>query len=117
MAACVGVGRWVLRIPGCRSLKAKRSVVRSLRDKLRARYRVFASETSYQDELQRTELTVALVSSEYGLAQTLLSKLDDVVCSDPRIHVLERDLEVFRCGSDTSVSWEGETWRDVDSSE
>ena len=117
MPACVGLGRWVLRIPGCQSLKAKRSVIRGMRDRLRARYRVSAAETDFQDEPQRAELTVSLVSSDYRLAESLLGKLDDLVCSDPRVHVVERDLEVFRYGSDTSVSGRSEKWLDVDSNE
>lgn len=117
MPACVGVGRWVLRIPDCRSLKAKRSVIRGLRDRLRRRYRVSAAETGFQDDPQTTELTLSLVSSDYRLAESLLGKLDDIVCSDPRVHVVERELEVFRFGSDASVSWRNEIWPDVDSNE
>ncbi len=43
--------------------------------------------------------------------------VDDFVCSDPRVHVLVRDLDVFRYGNDTSVSGRSEKWLDVDSSE
>jgi uncharacterized protein YlxP (DUF503 family) len=75
-----------------------------MRDRLRARYGVSAAETDFQDEPQRAELTISLVSSDYQLAESLLGKLDDFVCSDPRVHVLVRDLEVFRYGNDTSVS-------------
>lgn len=107
MPACVGIGRWVLRIPDCRSLKAKRSVVRGLRDRLRARYRVSAAETDFQDDPQRAEITASLVSSDYRLAESLLGKLDDAVCSDPRVHVMERNVEVFRCGGDVSLTWQG----------
>lgn len=117
MPSCVGVGRWVLRIPDCRSLKAKRSVVRGLRDRIRVRYQVSAAETDFQNDRQRTELTVSLVSSDYGLAKSLLDKLDDVVCSDPRIHVVERDLDVFRYGTDDSVSRRSARWPDDDSTE
>lgn len=114
MPAFVGVGRWVLRIPDCRSLKAKRSVIRGMRDRLRARYRVSAAETDFQDEPQRSELTVSLVSSDYRLAESLLGKLDDLVCSDPRVHVVERDLDVFRCEGDTPVSGRSARWPDDD---
>jgi len=105
--ACVGVGRWVLRLPGCRSLKAKRSVVRSLRDRLRARHRVSAAETDFQDDPQRAEITAAFVASDYRLAESLLGKLDDAVCSDPRLHVVERHRDVFRAGHDVPLSREG----------
>lgn len=100
MPACVGVGRWVLRLPDCRSLKAKRSVVRGLRDRLRARFGVSAAETDYQDDPRRAEITASLVSSDYTRAESMLGKVDDMVCSDPRLHLIERRVEVFRYGDD-----------------
>lgn len=117
MSACVGVGRWVIRIPESRSLKDKRSVVRGLRDRIRARYRVSAAETEFQDDPQKAELTVSLVCSDYRLAESMLGKLDAIVCTDPRIHVVERELDVFRYGSDTAVSWRDKKCLDDDSNE
>lgn len=96
MPATVGVGRWAFRVPACRSLKQKRSVVRSLRDSLRARYPVSVSETDFQDDVQRAELTAALAASDRTLAESLLGKLDDQVCSDPRIFIIERDVTVWQ---------------------
>lgn len=90
----------MLRLPDSRSLKAKRSVVRGLRDRLRARYGVSAAETDFQDNPQRAEITASLVSSDYPLAESMLGKIDDTVCSDPRLHVIERQIEVFRYGGD-----------------
>jgi len=103
MPSCVGVGRWTVRIPECRSLKTKRSVVRGLRDRMRARFKVSAAETGYQDELQRAELTASLVTSDFQLAESVLGKLDNLVCSDPRVQVTERRLEVLRADRDLSL--------------
>ena len=83
-------------MPGCRSLKQKRSVVRSLRDRLRARYSISVSETDFQDDVQRAELTAALAASDHAVAESLLSKLDDAVCSDPRIYIIERDVRLWQ---------------------
>lgn len=92
----VGIGRWSFRVPGCRSLKQKRSVVRGLRDRMRARYSVSVAETDFQDDVQRAELTAALAASDRTLAESLLGKLDDTVCSDPRIYIIERDVRLWQ---------------------
>lgn len=114
MAAIVGVGRWVFRVPGSRSLKQKRSVVRSLRDRLRSRYSISVSETDFQDDLQRAELAAALAASDRTLAQSLLDKLDDAICSDPRIFIIERDVRVVQFGGATPRAEWGESWQDDD---
>jgi hypothetical protein len=96
VVAHVGIGRWVIQVPGCRSLKDKRSVVRSLRDRLRARQAASVAETDFQDELQRAELTAAFVASDHALAESMLGRLDAAVCSDPRIYIIERDVRIHR---------------------
>jgi len=95
MSAVIGAGRWVLRLPGCSSLKSKRQIVRSLRDRVRHRFEVSAAETSYQDEHQRTELCAVLVTSDARLADSILNKIDALVCSDPRVYVVERETSLL----------------------
>jgi hypothetical protein len=95
MAAVIGAGRWVLHLPGCASLKGKRQIVRSLRDRIRSRFEVSAAETAYQDEHQRTELCAVLVTSDAKLADSILSKIDALVTGDPRVYVIERETSLI----------------------
>lgn len=95
MAAVVGAGRWVLHLPGCTSLKAKRRIVRGLRDRLQSRFRVSAAETDFQDTWQKAEICVAVVASDRGLAEALLSRMDEYVGSDPRALVIERETVLY----------------------
>jgi len=95
LPAVVGVARWVLHLPGCHSLKAKRKIVRSLRDRLRSRFEVSVAETDHQDQWQRAELCAALVASDRRLAESILSRLDDQVGSDPRLFVVERETVLY----------------------
>jgi len=83
--------RWVLRIPECRSLKTKRSIIRGLRDRIRSRYPVSAAETDFANEHGRAEISVALVTSNATVADSILERLDAMVASDPRIFVIERE--------------------------
>ena len=95
MAVVVGVGRWVLHLPGCTSLKAKRRIVRSLRDRLQSRFRVSAAETDFQDKWQKAEVCVAVVTSDRSVAEALLGRVDDFVGSDPRTQVIERESVLY----------------------
>lgn len=70
---------WELALPGCASLKEKRSVIRSLRDRLRARLNVSVAETGLQDVHARAELSIALVASDGRMAQSVLDKADQIV--------------------------------------
>jgi uncharacterized protein YlxP (DUF503 family) len=70
---------WELALPGCSSLKEKRSVIRSIRDRLRARLNVSVAETGLQDVHARAELSIALVSSDGRMAQSVLDKADQIV--------------------------------------
>ncbi|MDE3003821.1 MAG: DUF503 domain-containing protein [Gemmatimonadota bacterium] len=70
---------WELSLPGCSSLKEKRSVVRSIRDRLSSRFNVSVAETGVHDVHARAELSVALVSSDRRMAESVLDKADRFV--------------------------------------
>ena len=67
---------WQLSLPGCASLKEKRSVVRSLKDRLRGRFQLSVAETGLQDVHAQEELSVALVATDRRFAETVLDKAD-----------------------------------------
>lgn len=93
--AIVGVTRWVLHLPGCRSLKQKRSVVRGLRDRMISRYRVSAAETDLQDRHAMAEITVAVASSDRRHAESVLGRVDALVRSHPLAQVVESETVYF----------------------
>lgn len=70
---------WELSLPGCASLKEKRSVIRSLRDRLRDKFNVSVAETGLQDVHTRARISIALVASEGHLAESMLDKADRFV--------------------------------------
>lgn len=53
-----------LMIPWARSLKDKRSAVRGLKDRLRARFNASVAEVAYQDKWQRAVLAVCILGSD-----------------------------------------------------
>lgn len=84
----VGVIVWELEVLGAHSLKDKRRVVSSLKERLQARYRVSAAETRFQDLWQRAEIAACLVTGEHRQAVALLDTLDRFVTSDVRARVI-----------------------------
>ena len=70
---------WELALPGCSSLKEKRAVVRSLRDRLRGKFNVSVAETAFQDVHGRAALSIALVASDGRFAESVLEKADRFV--------------------------------------
>jgi len=75
----VGVARFVLRFPGCRSLKDKRRILHSVQDRLRARHRVSCAEIGAQDEHGRAVLALGLVGSDRRTVEATLATLLDEV--------------------------------------
>jgi hypothetical protein len=95
MGFVVGVISWQLSIPGCQSLKDKRMVVRSLKDRIRHRFNVSVAETAHQDVWTRAELSVAVVTGEVGFAENVLDQVNRLVLSDGRALVGATRRELF----------------------
>ena len=86
---------WELSLPGCSSLKEKRSVIRSLRDRLRARFNVSVAETAHQDVWTRAQITVALVASDGRFAESVLDKADHLVAGSTEALVTSVRRELY----------------------
>lgn len=84
----IGVCTWELALPECRSLKEKRMVVKSLKERLQSRFRVSVAETRFQDVWTRAELTAAVVATDARHADSVLDTLDRFVEGDGRALIL-----------------------------
>ena len=71
----VGVAEIVVFIPHSGSLKAKRSVVNSLRDRIRSRFRAAVSEIDDHDLWQRARVGVAVVGGDPGVLEETLRSI------------------------------------------
>ena len=63
-----------IRIASAQSLKDKRSVVRSLVERLRQRLHLSAAEVSLQDHVQSAQIGFAVVSGDRGVARHTADK-------------------------------------------
>ena len=69
----VGVITWELHIDGCRSLKEKRRVIKSIKDRLHNRFNVSVAETAHHDVWQRAEVSCCVVSRDRKHAESVLT--------------------------------------------
>ncbi len=75
----VGLITWELHLAACHSLKEKRHIVKSLKDRLHQRFNVSAAETDHHDLWQRAELSVVVVSTDRLHAEQVLREADRLV--------------------------------------
>jgi uncharacterized protein YlxP (DUF503 family) len=75
----VGLITWELHLAACHSLKEKRQIVKSLKDRLHQRFNVSAAETDHHDLWQRAELSVVVVSTDRPHAERVLREADRLV--------------------------------------
>jgi uncharacterized protein YlxP (DUF503 family) len=73
----VGLLTLELHIPDAQSLKDKRQVLRSLKDKLRREFNVAVAELDHQDVWQRSVVGVVTLSNEEKHVNEVLQKVLD----------------------------------------
>ncbi|MBP8129158.1 MAG: DUF503 domain-containing protein [Candidatus Hydrogenedentes bacterium] len=71
----IGVLHIDLLIPGARSLKDKRRVIKSLKERLRHRFNCSIAETDFHDLWGRARLTAVVVSAEGRHANEQLNEI------------------------------------------
>lgn len=72
----IGVLTLEIVLRNSHSLKDKRHVIKSLQDRLRARFNVAVAEIDYQDLWQRAVLAAVTVSSDHGHAEKVLQAVE-----------------------------------------
>jgi len=91
----VGTLNLKLAIFGSYSLKDKRRVVNSLKDRLKSRFNVSVAEIGSLDRRQQAELGVALVANDGQFVETALDKLVEYVRQDTSASLVDCRREVF----------------------
>jgi len=91
----VAVERFDLRIPGARSLKQKRHVLKTLTAALRQTFAVSVAEVEYQDLWQRAAIAVAVVGGQEYHLRRVLREIEDRIDAWGEIEVIDRDLHLW----------------------
>lgn len=77
--AAVGISIFELHLPGSRSLKGKRRIVKSLIERIHNRFRVSIAETGFHDLHQRAEISIAIVAQGEHELHKMLDDIRDMV--------------------------------------
>jgi uncharacterized protein YlxP (DUF503 family) len=91
----VAVIQATLLVPGCLSLKDKRSVVKGLVERTRHRFNASVAETGSLDLLQRADLGAAVVSNDPRVAASQAEALLSFLEGCPDVQVLDRQVEIL----------------------
>jgi len=77
------------------SLKDKRRVVKSLKERLASRFNVSVAEVGSLNHRQQAELGVALVANDSPFVESCLDKIVDYVRLDRSASLVDYESEVF----------------------
>ncbi|MEW6253674.1 MAG: DUF503 domain-containing protein [Planctomycetota bacterium] len=91
----VGVLRFRLGLFEARSLKDKRRVTRSLKDRIGARHNVSIAEVDDLDHWQAATFGLAMVANESRFVESALSKIVDELRAYPHASLLDYDIELL----------------------
>ena len=91
--AVIGVLTLELRLEDSHSLKDKRHVVQSLKDRLRHKFNVAVAEIEYQDLWQRAAVAAVTVSSDHEHAAGVLRLVEDEAAALLGAELVEATVE------------------------
>ena len=85
----VGIVRVELHLPGAQSLKDKRQVVRSMKERIRERVHASVAEVEFQDLWQRAALGITVVAADGGQVREMLQSARRIVDQYLQAQVLD----------------------------
>ena len=91
----VGVLQVEISIPDAMSLKDKRQVVKSLKDRIAHGHNVSIAEVGALDEHRRSIIGVAMVSNDKRYVEGALSKLVDFIRMAPQASLIDYQIELL----------------------
>ncbi len=78
-----------------RSLKDKRRIIKSVKDRIRNKFNVPISETGSQDNLKCSEISVAMVGTDRQYVNSTLSSLINSFRYFPQIELIDYELDLI----------------------
>jgi uncharacterized protein YlxP (DUF503 family) len=89
----IGVLQAEIFIQGSTSLKEKRMIVKSLKDRIVNKFNVSVAEIDYQDKWQRALLAFAAVSNKKSHTEEVLQKIFQYLTNDYRFELTNHKFE------------------------
>jgi len=89
----IGVLKAELFMQGCSSLKEKRMIIRSLKDRIKNKFNVSVAELDYLDKWQRAQLAFVLVSNSKSHTDEVLQKIFQLLDNDLAFELINHKFE------------------------
>jgi uncharacterized protein YlxP (DUF503 family) len=84
--------QFIFEIPGVESIKDKRRVIRSIRDKLYHRFRMSVAEVDLQDSLSFAQMGGALVSNSRSFGESVMQKAFELIEKEMPVRI--QDMKI-----------------------
>jgi uncharacterized protein YlxP (DUF503 family) len=91
----VGTGLITLRLHDCRSLKAKRKVVKSMISRLRNNFNASIAEVGSNDIYQKAEIGFSLVGNDTALINSKIDKLFNMAEDIGLAEIVDTEMEII----------------------
>src|SRR4030095_8825295 len=102
----VGVCRLTLMAPESQSLKDKRMVLRSIKDRTRLKFNVAIAEVGSQDDWQECVLGFAVVANEKKFVQEMLEKIINFIDGLALAKIVDDEKDIVHYGEGEALSQE-----------
>ncbi|MGQ9589898.1 MAG: DUF503 domain-containing protein [Planctomycetota bacterium] len=91
----IGVLRVRFLILDAHSLKEKRMVLRSLKDRLSSQFNISVAEVGSNDKWQLGELGIATVANDGKFVSSVLDEVKNFIGRQPTVRLIDADVEVI----------------------
>jgi uncharacterized protein len=95
VSVIVGLCTIELFLADCQSLKDKRQVLSSLKDRLRQRFNLTVAEVEAQDLWQKAVLAFACVANDGRHVNQVLDQALNLVKSNPAVEIVQSRVELL----------------------
>jgi uncharacterized protein YlxP (DUF503 family) len=103
----VGVCRLTLMAPESHSLKEKRMVLRSIKDRARQKFNVAIAEVGAQDNWQEAVLGFAVVANEKGFVREMLAKIVNFIDALAIAKIIDEEQDIVQYGEGEALAQDG----------
>ena len=84
--------QFIFEIPDVDSIKEKRRVIRSIKDKLQRRFHISAAEVDLQDSLSFAQIGAALVSNSRSFGESVMHKAFEMIENDIAVRIQDMSI-------------------------
>lgn len=89
----LGVLSFEIFIPASESLKAKRHIIKSLKDRVRHRFNVSIAEIADHDKWQRSGFGVSMINNDKNLIQSVFQEILNLVNQQDEVQLISQAIE------------------------